>query len=111
MVVDTQGHVHSACLHWDGFPRRLWELLSAAGYLQPPIYDGHEFVEDGVRRCSVTDGDPAAPAQRVGADHDSDGRSLPAGHLGAYRHEGDDHFLLFAPSGGGSDRVRVVSCT
>ena len=54
LVVDTQGHVHSACLHWDGFPRRLWELLSAAGYLQPPIYDGHEFVEDGVRLCSVT---------------------------------------------------------
>ena len=54
LVVDAQGHVHSACLHWDGFPRRLWELLSAAGYLQPPIYDGHEFVEDGVRRCSVT---------------------------------------------------------
>jgi len=54
LVVDAQGHVHSACLHWDRFPRRLWELLSAAGYLQPPIYDGHEFVEDGVRRCSVT---------------------------------------------------------
>ena len=54
LVVDAQGHVHSACLHWDGFPHRLWELLSAAGYLQPPIYDGHEFVEDGVRRCSVT---------------------------------------------------------
>ena len=28
--------------------------MSAAGYLQPPIYDGHEFVEDGVRRCNVT---------------------------------------------------------
>ena len=53
LVVDAQGHVHSTCLHWDGFPRRLWELLSAAGYLQPPIYDDHEFVEDGVRRCSV----------------------------------------------------------
>ena len=54
LVVDAQGHVHSACLHWDRFPRRLWELLSVAGYLQPPIYDGHEFKEDGVRRCSVT---------------------------------------------------------
>ena len=45
--------MHSACLHWDGFPCRLWELLSAAGYLQPLIYDGHDFVEDGVRRYSV----------------------------------------------------------
>ena len=54
MVIDEHGHVHSACLHWDGLPRRLWELLSAAGYPQPPIYEGHDFVEHGVRRSSVT---------------------------------------------------------
>ena len=53
-MIDQQGHVHSACLHGDGLPRRLWELLSAAGYPQPPLYDGHDFVESGVRRCSVT---------------------------------------------------------
>ena len=54
VVIDEQGHVHSACLHWDGLPRHLWELLSVAGYPQPPLYDGHDFMEDGVRRCSVT---------------------------------------------------------
>ena len=54
VLVDEQGHVHSACLHWEGLPRCLWEFLSAAGYLQPPIYDGHDFVEDGVHRCSMT---------------------------------------------------------
>ena len=54
VVIDEQGHVHSACLHWDGLPRRLWELLSAAGYPQPPLYEGHDFVESGVRRCSMT---------------------------------------------------------
>ena len=32
----------------------VWELLSAAGYPQPPLYEGHDFVESGVRRCSVT---------------------------------------------------------
>jgi len=54
VVIDEQGHVHSACLHWDGLPRHLWELLSAAGYPQPPLYEGHDFVESRVRRCSVT---------------------------------------------------------
>jgi len=54
VVMDAQGHEHSACLHWDGLPRRLWDLLSAAGYPQPPLYEGHDFVESGVHRCSVT---------------------------------------------------------
>jgi len=54
VVIDEHGHVHSACLHWDGLPRLLWELLSVAGYPQPPLYEGHNFVEDGVRQCSVT---------------------------------------------------------
>jgi len=54
VVIDAQGHVHLACLHWDGLPCRLWELLRAAGYPQPLLYDGHDFVESGVRRCSVT---------------------------------------------------------
>ena len=49
-VIDEQGHVHSACLHWDGLPHRLWELLSSAGYPQPPLYEGHDFMESGVRR-------------------------------------------------------------
>ena len=54
VFVNEQGHMHSACLHWDRLPRHLWELLSAAGYPQPPLYEGHNFVESGVRRCSVT---------------------------------------------------------
>ncbi|KAG2564485.1 hypothetical protein PVAP13_7NG121369 [Panicum virgatum] len=32
VVINEQGHMHSACLHWDRLPRHLWELLSAAGY-------------------------------------------------------------------------------
>ena len=52
-VIDEQGHVHSAFLHWDRLPCHLWELLSAAGYPQPPLYEGHDFVESGVHRCNV----------------------------------------------------------
>ena len=54
VVIDEHGHMHSACLHCDGLPHCLWEMLCAAGYPQPPLYDGHDFVESGVRRCSVT---------------------------------------------------------
>ena len=111
LVVDAQGHVHSTCLHWDGFPRRLWELLSAAGYLQPPIYDGHEFVEDGVRRCSVTMVIPQHPLNgwepivtQVVGHH-----LLDTWELTAMR--AMTTFLLFAPSGGCSVRVRVVPGT
>ena len=53
MFVDEQGHVHSACLHWDGMPRLLWEMLSAAGYPHPPLYEGFNFIEMGVQRCTV----------------------------------------------------------
>ena len=52
-MVDEQGHIHSACLHWEGMPSLLWEMLSTAGYQEPPLYDGFEFVEAGVRRCLV----------------------------------------------------------
>ena len=54
VVIDKHGHMHSACLHLDGLLRHLWELLSAAGYPQPPLYEGHDFVENGVRHCSIT---------------------------------------------------------
>ena len=52
-VIDEQGHVHSACLHWEGMPRLLWKLLSVARYPNLLIYEGFEFVEMGVRRYSV----------------------------------------------------------
>ena len=110
VLVDKQGHVHSTCLHWDGLPRCLWELLSAAGYLQPPIYDGHDFVEDGVHRCSVTMVIPhhllnrwePIVTQMVGH------HLLDTWELTAMRAL---TVLLLAPFGGGSDRVRVVPCT
>ena len=53
MFVDKQGHFHSACLHWDGMPRLLWEMLSTAGYPHPPLYEGFNFIEMGVQRCTL----------------------------------------------------------
>ena len=53
MFVDEQGHFHSAYLHWDGMPRLLWEMLSAAGYPHPPLYEGVNFMELGVQCCTV----------------------------------------------------------
>ena len=61
VMVDEQGHIHSACLHWEGMPRLLWEMLSAAGYPHPPVYEGIDFVERGVRRCTVRMAIPQHP--------------------------------------------------
>ena len=47
-VMDEQGHVHSFCLHCEGMPRLLWEMLNVAGYPNPPTYEGFEFEESGV---------------------------------------------------------------
>ena len=112
VVIDAQGHVHSACLHWDGLPRRLWELLSAAGYPQPLLYDGHDFVESGVRRCSVTMVIPQHPLNGwEPIVSDSCDRPPTVGHLGDHCHAGNSHFLYSAPVGGSSVRVWVVSRT
>jgi hypothetical protein len=45
--------VHSECLHWEGFPSILWDVMSAVGYPSPPRYVGREFVELGVTWCQV----------------------------------------------------------
>jgi hypothetical protein len=50
---DHAGHLHTNALHWEGFPRLLWELLSLFYYTKPPQYDGVEYREEGVPRCRV----------------------------------------------------------
>jgi hypothetical protein len=32
---DPAGHLHANALHWEGFPRLLWELLCSFGYTEP----------------------------------------------------------------------------
>ncbi|PVH33918.1 hypothetical protein PAHAL_8G094100 [Panicum hallii] len=50
---DQEGHFHTNALHWEGFPRLLWESLSLFHYTEPPQYDGVEYCEEGVPRCRV----------------------------------------------------------
>ncbi|PUZ60869.1 hypothetical protein GQ55_4G205200 [Panicum hallii var. hallii] len=50
---DQEGHFHTNALHWEGFPRLLWESLSLFHYTEPPQYDGVEYREEGVLRCRV----------------------------------------------------------
>jgi hypothetical protein len=50
---DSAGHAHTNALHWEGFPRLLWESLQVFGYTEPPPYDGVEYDEEDVPRCRV----------------------------------------------------------
>ena len=50
---DEDGPAHSECLHWEGFPSILWEVMRDAGYLSPLRYVGEEYHEQGVARCCV----------------------------------------------------------
>jgi hypothetical protein len=50
---DREGHAHTNALHWEGFPRLLWESLQSFCYTEPPQYDGVEYGEEGVPRCRV----------------------------------------------------------
>jgi hypothetical protein len=50
---DHAGHLHTNALHWEGFPRLLWESLSLFFYTEPPQYDGVEYREEGVPRCRI----------------------------------------------------------
>jgi hypothetical protein len=49
----TDGTIRTNGLHWEGFPRLVWEALSAAGYSTPPTYEVSEFERLGVPRCRV----------------------------------------------------------
>ncbi|PVH34075.1 hypothetical protein PAHAL_8G132600 [Panicum hallii] len=50
---DPAGHLHTNALHWEGFPRLLWESLRSFLYTEPPQYDAVEYQDEGVRRCRV----------------------------------------------------------
>jgi hypothetical protein len=60
---DREGHAHTNALHWEGFPRLLWESLQIFGYDAPPLYDGYEYVEAGVPRCRVKMTIPQHPSR------------------------------------------------
>jgi hypothetical protein len=50
---DPARHLHTNALHWEGFPRLLWESLRSFCYTEPPQYDVVEYQEEGVHRARV----------------------------------------------------------
>jgi hypothetical protein len=50
---DPAGHLHTNALHWEGFPRLLWESLRSFDYTEPPQYDAVEYQEEGVHQARV----------------------------------------------------------
>jgi hypothetical protein len=51
---DAKRYAHTACLHWEGFLKILWDTLRIFHYRYPPQYKGCEFTEVGVPRCRAT---------------------------------------------------------
>jgi hypothetical protein len=41
--IDADDTIRTDALHWEGFPRILWETLSEVGYTTPPLYEGSPF--------------------------------------------------------------------
>jgi hypothetical protein len=52
--IDTDGTIRTDALHWEGFPRILWETLSEVGYITPPLYEVVSFWDQGVPYARTT---------------------------------------------------------
>jgi hypothetical protein len=46
--IDADGTIRNDALHWEGFPRILWETLSEVGCVTPPLYEVVSFWDQGV---------------------------------------------------------------
>jgi hypothetical protein len=52
--IDVDGTIRTDALHWEGFPRILWETLSEVGYTTPPLYEVVSFWDQGVPYARTT---------------------------------------------------------
>jgi hypothetical protein len=52
--IDADGSIRTDALHWEGFPRILWETLSGVGYTTPPLYEVVSFWDQGVPYARTT---------------------------------------------------------
>jgi hypothetical protein len=52
--IDADCTIHTNALHWEGFPRNLWETLSEVGYTTPPMYEVVSFWDQGVPDARTT---------------------------------------------------------
>ena len=53
ITLDGAGHAHSNGLHWEGFPRLLWESLQLFCYTELPQYDCFTYTVEGVTCCTM----------------------------------------------------------
>jgi hypothetical protein len=52
--IDADGTIRTDALHWEGFPRILWETLSEVGYTTLPLYEVVSFWDQGVPYARTT---------------------------------------------------------
>jgi hypothetical protein len=52
--IDSDCTIRINALHWEGFPRILWETLSEVGYTTPPLYEVVSFWDQGVPYARTT---------------------------------------------------------
>jgi hypothetical protein len=59
--IDADSTIRTDPLHWEGFPRILWETLSEVGYTTPPLYEVVSFWDHGVPYARTTATVPPHP--------------------------------------------------
>jgi hypothetical protein len=52
--IDADGTIRTDALHWESFPRILWETLGEVGYTMPPLYEVVSFWDQGVTYARTT---------------------------------------------------------
>jgi hypothetical protein len=52
--INAECTIRTDALHWEGFPRILWETLREVGYTMPPLYEVVSFWDQGVPYACTT---------------------------------------------------------
>jgi hypothetical protein len=66
--INADGTIRTDALHWEGFPRILWETLSEVGYTTPLLYEVISFWDQGVPYARTTATVPPHPEHPEWAD-------------------------------------------
>jgi hypothetical protein len=107
---DADGTIRSNALHWEGFPRLVWEALSAAGYLIQPTWGVRvralwRSLLQSDRHCAATPG----PRRLVRLEFYLLRIYYPRGRR-VSSPQSADGLLWPQPHCGSSLSVRAVSC-
>jgi hypothetical protein len=66
--INVDSTIHTDALHWEGFPRILWETLSEVGYVTLPQYEVVSFWDQGGPYARTTATVPPHPEHPEWAD-------------------------------------------